>query len=39
MEFMQEALGHNNIKTTQNYFSGFDDDIKKEFAQDIMNFD
>jgi len=39
MEFIQESLGHENLTTTQNYFAGFDDDTKKEFADSIMNFD
>lgn len=38
MEFMQESLGHGNIKTTQGYFSGFDNDTKKEFSQSLMDF-
>jgi len=38
MEFVSEALNHSNIKTTQNYFDGFDDETKKEFAQTLMNF-
>ena len=39
MEFIQESLGHGNLKTTQNYFAGFDSDAKKEFAKSLMNFD
>jgi site-specific recombinase XerD len=39
MEFIQESLGQGNIKTTQNYIAGFDDDVKKEFSQTLMNFD
>lgn len=38
MEFIQEGLGHENIKTTQNYFAGFDNDTKKAFADTIMDF-
>jgi len=38
MEFAQEHLGHSNLKTTQNYFAGFDTETKKEFANRIMNF-
>ncbi|WP_347923365.1 site-specific integrase [Pontimicrobium sp. SW4] len=38
MEFMQESLGHKDIKTTQAYFDGFEDETKKEFANQIMNF-
>ena len=39
MEFMQESLGHKNMATTQAYFAGFDDETKKEFAQNLMDFD
>ena len=39
MEFMQESLGHSNMKTTQNYFKGFDDEAKRKFASRIMNFE
>lgn len=38
MEFVSEAFGHSNIKTTQGYFAGFEDEVKKEFSQKIMNF-
>ena len=38
MEFMQEALGHSDTNTTKKYFSGFDDEIKKEFSQNVMDF-
>lgn len=38
MEFVSEALGHNNIQTTAAYFAGFDDQSKKEFAATLMNF-
>ncbi|OQY92513.1 MAG: hypothetical protein B6D37_14570 [Sphingobacteriales bacterium UTBCD1] len=29
-EFISEALGHSNIKTTKNYLAGFEDEKKKE---------
>jgi integrase/recombinase XerD len=38
MEFVQESLGHGNMKTTQNYFAGFDSDAKKEFSKSLMEF-
>jgi len=38
MEFVQQALGHENLSTTQNYFAGFDDETKKAFANTIMDF-
>lgn len=39
MEFIQESLGHGNLKTTQNYFAGFDSETKQEFSNTIMNFE
>lgn len=39
LEFMQKALGHSDIRTTQAYFDGFEDESKREFAQNLMNFD
>jgi hypothetical protein len=38
MEFMQESLGHGDMKTTLNYFAGFDDSAGKELAQSLMKF-
>jgi integrase/recombinase XerD len=38
MEFMREALGHSDMKTTINYFAGFTDEAKKKFASTIMDF-
>lgn len=38
MEFVMEALSHNNMKTTKGYFAGFEDNDKKEFMQKLMNF-
>lgn len=38
MEFMRESLGHSDMKTTLNYFAGFDDEAKKELAASIMDF-
>ncbi|MBK6526241.1 MAG: tyrosine-type recombinase/integrase [Crocinitomicaceae bacterium] len=38
LEFIQESLGHENLKTTQIYFAGFDSDTKREFAQHLMDF-
>jgi integrase len=36
--FIQEALGHTDLKTTENYLDSFDRDIKKEFAQRLTSF-
>lgn len=38
MEVVGEAIGHSDIKTTQNYFAGFDDETKKDISNDLMNF-
>ncbi len=38
MEFIQESLGHSNITTTQNYFAGFEDSKRKDFASSLMDF-
>ena len=37
IEFVQEALGHSSIKTTQNYFGGFANNEKEEFADYLMD--
>jgi len=37
MEFNQDSMGHSIIKTTHNYFAGFDDETKKEFAHRLMD--
>ena len=37
-EFIQEALGHTDIKTTENYLDSFDKEVKKEFAQRLTSF-
>ena len=38
MDFMREALGHTDQKTTLNYFAGFESEAKKELAKNLMNF-
>ncbi len=38
MDFMREALGHTDQKTTLNYFAGFENEAKKELAQNLMDF-
>jgi integrase len=38
MEFVSEALSHNDLKTTQGYFSGFEDEDKKELMEKLMKF-
>jgi len=39
MEFISETLGHSGLDTTKNYFAGFDNETKKKFSENIMNFD
>lgn len=38
IEFIGEALGHGNTKTTQNYLAGFEDDHKREMAKALTTF-
>lgn len=38
VEFISEALGHSNLKTTQNYLASFEDDKKKEVAKALTAF-
>ncbi|MFV9550420.1 phage integrase SAM-like domain-containing protein [Algibacter sp. PT7-4] len=38
MEFISEALNHSDLSVTKNYFAGFEDDAKKEFANQLMDF-
>ena len=37
-EFIQEALGHTDKKTTENYLASFSNDIKKEYAEMLSPF-
>lgn len=38
MEFISEALSDSNLSVTKNYFSDFEDETKKEFANSLMDF-
>lgn len=38
MEYVGEALGHADMKTTMNYFKGFEDESKKDLMEKLMNF-
>lgn len=38
MEFVSEALNHSDLTVTKNYFAGFEDETKKEFAKQLMDF-
>ena len=37
-EFIQEALGHTDLKTTENYLDSFGKEVKKEFANRLTSF-
>jgi len=37
-KYIQEALGHSNIKTTENYLDSFGKEIKKEYAGRLTSF-
>ncbi len=39
LEIVGEAMSHNNLKTTQIYFAGFENSDIKELTQKLMNFD
>ena len=38
MEYIQESLGHQDMKTTMNYWSGFEEKVKREVAEKLMEF-
>ena len=38
MELVSEQLGHADLKTTQNYFSGFEDDSIEDLTKKLMAF-
>lgn len=38
MEFISEALNHSDLNVTKNYFAGFEDETKREFANKLMDF-
>lgn len=38
MEFVSAALNHSDLSVTKNYFAGFEDEAKKEFANNLMDF-
>jgi integrase len=37
-EYIQEALGHTDVKTTQHYLDSFDKEVKREFAHQLTSF-
>ena len=38
VEFISESLGHGDLKTTENYLDSFEDETKREWAQNLTNF-
>lgn len=38
-EFIQEALGHTDMKTTENYLDSFEKEVKKEYANRLIAFE
>jgi integrase/recombinase XerD len=36
--FIQEALGHNDVSTTENYLDSFENEAKKQFAENLTSF-
>ncbi len=38
LEFISEALGHTDVKTTENYLDSFENEMKKEFASKLSGF-
>ena len=38
LELIQESLGHKDVKTTQTYFDGFEDETKRELSNNLMDF-
>lgn len=38
MEFISEALNHSDLSVTKNYFAGFEDEAKKNFANSLLDF-
>jgi len=39
LEFAQEALGHTSMATTQNYWAGFETEVKRQIADSMLDFD
>jgi len=37
-EYISEALGHSDLKTTENYLDSFEDHVKKEYAESLLAF-
>ena len=39
MEQVQQNLGHSNVKTTQTYFEGFEDETMRKLSENVIKFD
>lgn len=39
MEYIQESLGHQNLSTTMNYWGGFEETVKRDIAEKLMDFE
>jgi integrase/recombinase XerD len=39
MEYVGESLGHTNVKTTHGYFAGFEENVKRDIAEKLMDFE
>jgi ABC-type transporter MlaC component len=37
-EFTQETLGHTYKRTTENYLDSFENEVKKQYAQNLVAF-
>ncbi|HWJ26907.1 MAG TPA: site-specific integrase [Flavisolibacter sp.] len=37
-EYIKEALGHTDVKTTENYLDSFGKDVKKKYAEELASF-
>ena len=37
-EFIQEALGHTDVRTTESYLDSFENNLKKEFSKRLTEF-
>ena len=38
MEFISEALGHSDLRTTESYLDSFEDDVKKQYTSQLTAF-
>lgn len=38
IEFISESLGHHDLRTTESYLDSFEDDVKRDYANQLLNF-